>query len=388
MSSRKNKIKYWFANTLLFSIFILTQTFMSCASLQEDVMISSSGEALVLEQADNYEERFWDFDSALLSGQVVSIKEMESYCSEIEKKITIHTEPVLASRLEALEGLVMLQSKKTKKAEELYEKAKALHSGDEYVLLLCSRLANTDEERLSLLNEYSLFDSSNPIFALEKSIVLYRTGDFTQAVANLDKAFLLFDQKDENNLFRSRYTAFRNSVWKLHSAGIENSGNLDISNVLGTERMAVLTMERTGLLEDLLGGTKPSGKELLKKLEKAGYFTAPGDPDESLESVKDYQNVQDGITRTLCARFLWNVYVREKGNLKLLNGYSTRFSRLKDPHSPIGDLPLSSLDFDSVLGCVEKEIMDLTDGVSFEGNKVVTELEFVEFLQRCELVLK
>lgn len=387
MSFMKVSERSIFAGIVFASVFFLTQVFISCASLQEDVMISSSGEAVVLEQADNFEERFWDFDSAFLNGQVVSVKEMESYCSEIEKKITIHTEPVLASRLEALEGLVMLQCKKTKKAEELYEKAKALHSGDEYVLLLCSRLANSDEEKLALLDEYSLFDSSNPIFALEKSIVLYRTGDYTQSVANLDKAFLLFDQKDENNLFRQRYTDFRNTVWKLHSVGMENTGNLDITNTLGAERMVVLTEERTGLLEDLLGGTKPSGKELVKKLEKAGYFTAPGDLDGSLESVKDFQN-SEGITRVLCARFLWNVYVREKGNMKLLNGYSTRFSRLKDPHSPIEDLPLSSLDFDSVLGCVEKEIMDLTDGISFNGNKVVTELEFVEFLQRCELVLK
>lgn len=358
----------------------------SCASLQEDVMVSSK-DAVVLQEADNFEDRFWEFNSALLNEQVVSSKELDSFVSDADKKITSHTEPVLASRLYALQGLVLLMNGRSKKAEECYGKAKALHSGDEYVLLLSSRLQNGFDAKLQTLNEYLLFDSDNPVFLLEKGILLGKTGDYTQSVASFDKAFLIFDHEDENNKFRERYESYRNTMWKMHSSGIEAGENLNITSNLGTERMAVLTTERSGLLDDLLAGVKLSPKELVKKLDAAGYLTASGDKDGSLCSSNDYYNGAV-ITRKLCARFLWNLYVREKGNLKLLTANSQRYARQKNPKSPIEDLELESADFDAVLGVVEKDIMDLNGGILFEGDLPVSEFDFVEALSRCENALR
>lgn len=94
------------------------------------------------------------------------------------------------------------------------------------------------------------------------------------------------------------------------------------------------------------------------------------------------------ITRTLCARFLWNVYVRETGNMKLLNAYSTRFSRRAKAESPVSDVPMNSIDFDACIGVVEKEIINLTDGLLFEGDKPVSELEFIQYVIRCEQAAK
>lgn len=371
---------------LLLAAVLFSLCFVSCASLQEDVMVSS-GDAVILQEADNFEDRFWEFTAAALNEQVVSSKELDAFVSDAEKKITSHTEPVLASRLYALQGLVSLMNGKNKKASECYDKAKALHSGEEYVLLLASRLQNGFDAKINALNEYLLFDSDNPVFLLEKGILLGKTGDYTQSVASFDKAFLIFDYKDTNNKFRERFESYRNSMWKMHSSGIEANGNLNFSNTLGTERMAVLATERSGLLEDLLAGVKLSPKELVKKLDASGYLTASGDSDGSLCSSNDYYNGAV-ITRKLCARFLWNLYVRGKGNLKLLTANSQRYARQKNPKSPIEDLELSSSDFDAVLGVVEKDIMDLNGGILFEGDLPVSELDFVEALSRCENALR
>ena len=59
-------------------------------------------------------------------------------------------------------------------------------------------------------------------------------------------------------------------------------------------------------------------------------------------------------------------------------------SRLTNPHSPIQDIELSSLDFDACLGVVEKEIMNLTDGKLFAGDKIVSEVEYIEYAVRCQ----
>ena len=364
---------------------LLCLTFFSCASLQEDVLVQTDSENSVTRETSSFEDSFIDFDSAVLTGSVVSMKEMDRFVSDVESKLSAHTEPALSARLQAFEGLVLLLERKTKKSLECYEKAKALQSGDEYVLLLNSRLQKNTSDSLKLLNEYLSFDSDNPIFLLEKGILLYKNKNYGEAVANMDNAFLIFDQKNET-VDREKYGSLRANAWKFHSAGASVISS-DPGAAISCERMVTLTTENTGLLDDFTLDSKITSAVLVKKLEAAGYFSAAGDIDENGFSSKEMIS-SDEITRTLCARFLWNVYVRETGNMKLLNAYSTRFSRRAKAESPVSDVPMNSIDFDACIGVVEKEIINLTDGLLFEGDKPVSELEFIQYVIRCEQAAK
>ncbi len=367
--------------------FLLSFAAVSCASLQEDVLITSETETHVASETEDFEKSFREFDSALLSGKEVSSREMDKYCSGIEKKISSHAEPALTARLQALEGLVQVLGNKNKKAAELYSSAKALQSGDECVLLLNVRLQENIETSLSVINEYLSFDSENPLFVLEKGILLYKKGDYSGAVAGFDDAFLLFDRQSKP-LYREKYTPIRDAAWKFYSMGVETSENISFSEKnLTCEKMVGLTRESTKLLESFTLDSNVSNKELVKKLEKAGYFSAAVDAKGESFSSQEITGAKE-LTRILCARFLWNLYVKEKGNPKLLTAYSTRYAKLKNPVSPVEDLPLQSPDFDACLGVVEKEIMNLTDGKLFEGEKVVSELEFIEFVKNCQKVLE
>lgn len=359
--------------------------FFSCASLQEDILVQTDSESSVTKETSSFEDSFIDFDSSVLSGSVVSMKEMDRFISDVESKLSAHTEPALSARLQAFEGLVLLLEKKTKKSSESYEKAKALQSGDAYVLLLNARLQKTISESLELLNEYLSFDSDNPLFLLEKGIMLYKNKNYGEAVACMDSAFLIFEQKNET-VYREKYGVLRDTAWKFHSTGASVI-SADPGATITCERMVMLTMENTGLLDDFTLDSKMQASALVKKLDAAGYFSAVGDIDADGFSSKELISSGE-ITRTLCARFLWNVYVRETGNMKLLNAYSTRFSRRGNGVSPVSDIPMNSIDFDACIGVVEKEIINLTDGLLFEGDKPVSEIEFIEYVIRCEQAAK
>ena len=61
--------------------------------------------------------------------------------------------------------------------------------------------------------------------------------------------------------------------------------------------------------------------------------------------------------------------------------FSSRFSKMQEPKSPVFDLVVDDKDFDAVLGVVENEIMHLVDGRNFESDKVVTVLDFMTYLK-------
>lgn len=50
--------------------------------------------------------------------------------------------------------------------------------------------------------------------------------------------------------------------------------------------------------------------------------------------------------------------------------------------SPIPDLPLNSPDFDAVIGCVEREILELPDGVHFQPDENIHPMELKAGLEK------
>jgi hypothetical protein len=52
--------------------------------------------------------------------------------------------------------------------------------------------------------------------------------------------------------------------------------------------------------------------------------------------------------------------------------------------SPVQDVEIDSPDFDAVLGCIELEFMNLTDGINFEGENSVSGIEFSESIKKIK----
>lgn len=375
----------------LSSILFISTLFFSCATtLQEDVMFSSELSEQVFESIYEYEIAFMNFDSQITQGNSVPAAELNSFENSVNAELKkSYLEPAARARLSAFLGLTALFRNNKKQAENYYSAGKSNLSGDEYVIILGIRLenlGNKEEIRLAKIDEFLEKDSKNGILLLEKGKILYETGVFNNAVATFDSAFLILDSEEkEINKYREIYSDLRDKAWTFYSSGIdeESLSSIITSDYLTKEVMVQLTVENSSLLEDFMGGTKMSTKDLMTKMVVAGFFSSPLDSENQNNTANDILSSK-AMNRTMCARYLWNLYVAKKGKKTLLTRYSKRYSQMEDAASPIQDVEITNPDFDAVMGVVETEIMSLPDGINFLPEDFVTPVEFISYLKALE----
>ena len=224
---------------------------------------------------------------------------------------------------------------------------------------------------------------------LEKGKLLYQQKKYDQAIAVIDNAFILFDNEGLPE-YRDVYNPLRSYIWDLNSVyGSEGGENAslsaaDLQGSLKLDAMVSLTLDNTSLLENFRSANqKLKLSAFISSLEKAGYFSAASDVNNSMGSSADLTG-SELMTRKMCARFLWNAYVRHSGNLKMLSRYSEKYRQSGRSKSPVGDIPVDDADFDAVLGVVESEFMELPDGKNFEPDQPVTKLQFINWAKKAD----
>lgn len=367
----------------------MAANFTGCTStLQEDIFDTTEASAVMLGAISEYEEKFIVYDAEYtMKGKIESSGLPELHLN-IENKLSQTHEPALLAHLQAMDGLLYYMENKTKKAQDFYKEAKTNQSDDIYVLLLGIRLEKNTDSSLAKTEEILSYDGKNGTIMLEKGKMLYKKNQYDKAVAALDTAFLIFDSEKKPK-YRKVYTPFRDNVWKLYSAGIDDSvlnGSLksaDLAKPLTKDVMLKITMENTKLLEDFTGGGKISNVELTKKLTAYGVFSAATDKDNAANTAFTITNA-NAISRIMAARYIWNLYVKSKGKPELLTRYSTRYAKMTNPKSPIKDVGLKNPDFDAVMGVVENELMDLPDGKSFQPDNILTGVDFLAIIKKVD----
>ena len=391
-SLKKNNVKSTVIKAIISGgIFtgILLGALTGCTStLQEDIFDSTEASAVMLGAISEYEEKFIVYDAEYTMKGKIESSGISELHTNIENKLSQTHEPALLAHLQAMDGLLYYMENKTKKAQDFYKEAKGNQSDDIYVLLLGIRLEKTTENSLAKMEEILSYDGKNGTIMLEKGKLLYKKNQYDKAVAALDNAFLIFDAEKKPK-YREVYKPFRDNVWKLYSAGIDDSvlnGSLksaDLAKPLTKNVMLKLTIENTKLLEDFTGGGKISNAELTKKLTTYGVFSAAIDKNNSQNTAFAITN-SNAISRIMAARYIWNLYVKAKGKPEMLTRYSTRYAKMTNPKSPIKDVDLKNPDFDAVLGVVETELMELPDGKSFRPDNIMTGLDFLAIIKKVE----
>ena len=368
---------------------LLLGAFTGCTStLQEDIFDSTEASALMLGAISEYEEKFIVYDAEYTMKGKIESSGISELHTNIENKLSQTHEPALLAHLQAMDGLLYYMENKTKRAQDFYKEAKSNQSDDIYVLLLGIRLEKTTETSLAKMEEILSYDGKNGTIMLEKGKLLYKKNQYDKAVAALDNAFLIFDGEKKPK-YREVYKPFRDNVWKLYSAGIDDSvlnGSLksaDLAKPLTKDVMLKITMENTKLLEDFTGGGKITNAELTKKLTSYGVFSAAIDKNNSQNTAFAITN-SNAISRIMAARYIWNLYVKAKGKPEMLTRYSSRYAKMTNPKSPIKDVDIKNPDFDAVLGVVETELMELPDGKSFHPDNILTGVDFLAIIKKVE----
>lgn len=350
--------------TAIFSVAVVA-FFPSCASMQQDVSISAdsaqdgglaSTAALEIARADAA-----GAGQANLSSVINRIDERLSSSQRLDK--------ALEARLLALQGRAWLLRGNKGNAEKCYARASAKDGDDVQVLILGHRLG-----KIGSLDPFISQKDDNALLILEQALDSYRAGSYADAAGQFDTAFLYLDEG-----YREAYMKLRDEAWQLRGTGTADPSiaALLTKKEITIQEMMLIAQGTGDVLNVYTASQNQDGKLLFQTLIKEGLMNSVSN-EQSPTAASMVNRSDSGVTagtkatRLLAARFLWNLYWRGGGADP--QKYSAKYrARGK---SPVKDVPLTSDDFDAVLGCVEKEWLDLADGTNFNGNAGISGADF------------
>lgn len=358
----------------------------SCATLQEDIYVSSNSASIVYESIEDYENSFIHIDCTYLTENKLSTTEVATLLAQINVSDP-HMEPAVKARLLAFQGLLYLYQGKSSKANDIYNQAKGAQAGDSYVLLLGTRLEKSNAEQLETLEKILRMEPEDAILILEKAKVLYVMHNYDAALASIDKAFLILEKHNQEN-YRLGYAPLQETIWQMYqlnnsTLAATNIPASKINDTLNAQTMVSYTVENSTLLNFFTAGAKYKTADLVKRLEKSGYFSNAKDTSNADGSSVEITKAKV-ITRKMAARYLWNIYIQNKGRQSQLTKYSDRYEKMANPRKPIADVELSDDDINAILGVIENEIMELPDGKNFYPDEKITVIQFIACLQAAQ----
>lgn len=344
-----------------------------CMSLQQDI-IASSSQQVESGQMGLLEQRIAVLDAqSFMEPAVDRTEACDALFKELDAALADSgMQKAQQARLLALYGRVQLLAGKKAAAKDSYAASLAASKGDPQTLVLGHRLG----EGMSLADGEQIVSGADEkaLLVLERALTHYAAGNYVQAVAAFDSAFIALDA-----FYQEAYKAVRTRAWDLRALPKAESVSSSLVALLQkpqitVSEMASIAQSNSQLLYPFLAGKTYTEAELYRRLAPSGVFTAAGSDASGKTPVAEAAVV---VTRLLSARFLWNLYVAKKGISAVV--YSAVYKGSALP-SPVPDVESANPDFDAALGCVEHEIMSLVDGVHFEPEAAVTAVEFNNWL--------
>nr|MCR5172376.1 hypothetical protein [Treponema sp.] len=297
-----------------------------CMSAQTDKYVELDSDS---QQTSFYEERFTELDAMYYMNGKVDLTVAQVYINDMENAINADSlKKADCARLYALQGLVSLLSGDTSFARDRLNSSRAAFKGDVRSSVL--------EDRLNPKKSSSKKHNENALFIIEDALKAYSNKDYANAVAYFDEAFLLLD-----NFYQENYRELRDICWSMRSSakvsGDSSHDKLLTKNKITVEQMLELATIRTDLMYAYTAGKAVSSSALYKRVAASGELT-------SCRSAYKNQGPfpKDAtVTKTMCARFLWNVWNKKKNTLDQLNKYSAMFVDAS-MQSPIPDVSRDS----------------------------------------------
>ncbi len=272
----------------------------------------------------------------------------------------------LRARVEALKAEAALLARDLAAARKSVDIAAALSDAEQGVWIVRAALAPDPAARLSLMDAGIAKADEKSRLLCERGVELLKAGRYAEAAQDLDEGLRGLDTR-----FRALYGQDRDRAFSLAQAARDGGAVTDQTGSLEPRLTVRGMIERasseTRFLAALSPDPKPSFGALFPAVKEAGLLL---DPTVSPDTPALRKNV---------AFFLWGLISRTEHDPKLLTRY-----RLKYTTSPVPDLDVDSAWFDAALGVVEREVMDLPDGVHFNPEAPLTGLEYMGILGKLK----
>jgi tetratricopeptide (TPR) repeat protein len=369
----------------------LALLFLSCQSLGKDLQMEIMDAARRGELAE-LEEMITALDRPS-AGSREGIRAARSRIAELEKKPSADTE--YSAALAAWSGRVYLLEAKNSEALRELKKSQSLSPGNTQSLVLALRLEEDPQKRLARIDQelriagpsagevLSPGDTVSPGAALqlERARTLLELRRYREAAGAFDTAL----SGSLPQVYRDTYAESRALAWELRDAPPETEGKIVdlMGEALSWTSVIELAKTETDLLRFLSAGRDLPSAELFTRLLDRSFIPSTQDITRS-EWSADKARMEEQVLRSGAAWFLWRLYAENRADRGLLSKYSSRYSSLPNPRSPIADLPLLSPFFDAILGCVETELMSLPDGRNFYPAEALRGAEFAAMLKKVK----
>ncbi|MCL2759517.1 MAG: hypothetical protein FWD22_04835 [Treponema sp.] len=295
-----------------------------------------------------------------------------------------------SGRLTAWSGRLAILEGRYSEALRLYRLSVSISPGNLPSIILGIRLEGDPvkrmemiEKELALLSPRTAPNSASGIGELniERGRALVELNRFSEAAGAFDIAF----SSGIDKIYSDSYGAERNRAWELRNTSGIAAGSLGL---LGRETISwndciTLAKNETQLLRFITGGRNLSDAELFNRLIDRSFI--PFSQDVTLTQWPLVRpRADETVTRAGAAWFIWYLYAEARADRGMLSRYSARYATGANPRSPIADTPALSPFFDSILGCVETELMSLPDGRNFRPTQPMRGAELLSILKKID----
>jgi len=328
----------------------------SCATIQRDVLYDAPAGEQPAELAE------METELALLRAKPDAAA-LQSLRDRLDKLAAApSSDTARSARLLSLSAEAALQAGEKSAAAKLLERSQAAYGGDELAAVVSSRLAQTPEARLAVLERAAPLADDGARIRAELGSAMLALGRYREALAAFDAALPRLGP-EYGRLYgedRERAYALRDSE-SAPSAGAASSLTKNTITMLG---MTTVAQSETNALDRVTGGAPWAPGVLFDRLKASGWYADAGAEARAPASRKD------------AALFLWAMMAR--GDVRVSSRYTTRYA--SRGQSPVPDVPYGSPYFDAVLGVVEEGVMSLVDGRNFDPDAPATGLDFYGWL--------
>ncbi|MGA2615912.1 MAG: hypothetical protein ABSG38_20930 [Spirochaetia bacterium] len=289
--------------------------------------------------------------------------------SELDRTAaTLSTSRLLSARTAGLQGEAALLAADQPAARHFADSAAGFSQTEDGVWLVRAALEADPAKRLALLDQGLSVASRKPRLLCERGEELLREGRYAEAAQDLDEGLRGLDDR-----YRALYGQDREKALNLAQA-LKAGGSTPttlsadaLQAPLSVRAMVERAFSGTRLLSAFSSRSNPSFEDARPAVAGAGLLLQPDASPDAAATRKDV------------ALFLWGVILRLERNPKLVGSYRQKYAV-----SPVPDVPAEAPWFEATLGVVEREIMDLPDGVHFLPDGAVSGVEYLQMLARMQ----
>ena len=335
---------------------------VSCQSTPTDVFIQTPGEQEQIE-LDGLEIRMLELR---LSPDIAAAEALKAELDGTAEKPSLSRQ--LKARVTSLRAEAALLAGSPTEAKALADQAAALSDTEEALWYVRAAVEQDADKRLAILEDGIKKAEKKFRLLCERGEALFKAGRYAEAAQDLDEGLRGLDYRYGEVYGKDRDRAFTLAEAAKVTGTVkppEQAASLE--SALTLRGMVEQCFSETRLISSLSSDPKPTLETALQALKDARLLLSP---DVSADSP---------VARKDIAFFFWGIVARTERNPRLLEKYKTKYAA-----SPVPDVAVDAPFFDSVLGVVEREIMDLPDGLNFKPDDGVTGLEYLGMLSRLK----